>query len=166
MTVHDTHDGPDTGGDRPAASSRARLYRLLPWAAMAGGLFVVVPMWLGGQQPVRTTMFTVFVAVMTVAAFWSFRRGRHTPYAEASRRIAPGHAVVLWKPGCSYCERLLLQLRGRSDVTWVNVYRDSEADARVRSVNDGDQLTPTAFVGDEVLRNPSADELRERLGPW
>ena len=71
--------------------------------------------------------------------------------------------MVLWKPGCTYCERLLLQLRGTPGISWVNVYEDPQADARVRSVNDGNQLTPTALVGGRVLRNPSAAELRAVL---
>jgi len=100
---------------------------------------------------------------MLVLALWSGRRGRHTPWQRAAQQIAPGHAVVLWKPGCVYCERLLLRLRDDPRVTWVNVWRDEEANAQVRAVNGGDELTPTALIGEEVLRNPSAAALRERL---
>lgn len=100
---------------------------------------------------------------MLVLALWSGRRGRHTPWQRAAAQVAPGHAVVLWKPGCVYCERLLLRLRHDPRVTWVNVWRDEEANAQVRAVNGGDELTPTALVGAEVLRNPSAAALRERL---
>ncbi|ATG50773.1 hypothetical protein CFK38_03980 [Brachybacterium vulturis] len=101
--------------------------------------------------------------VLAGAAVWSGRRGRHTPWARAEARISPDHAVVLWKPGCLYCERLLLQLGKDPRVTWVNVWRDEDANARVRAVNGGDELTPTVLLGTQVLRNPSATELREHL---
>ncbi|GAA1489280.1 glutaredoxin family protein [Brachybacterium sacelli] len=96
-------------------------------------------------------------------ALWSGRRGRHTPWPRAMAALAPGRALVLWKPGCLYCERLMLQLRKDPRVIWVNVWRDEEAKARVREVNGGDELTPTALIGEDVLRNPTAQELRERL---
>lgn len=95
--------------------------------------------------------------------WWSGRRGRHTAWTEASERITPGRALVLWKPGCVYCERLLLCLGRDSRVTWVNVWQDVQANARVRELNGGDELTPTVIIGDEVLRNPTADEIRAHL---
>lgn len=60
------------------------------------------------------------IAVLAVAA-WSGRRGRHTPWPRASAQLAADHAVVLWKPGCLYCERLLLRLGNDPRLTWVNV---------------------------------------------
>lgn len=102
------------------------------------------------------------IAVLAVA-LWSGRRGRHTPWPRATEMFAPGRALVLWKPGCLYCERLLVQLGGDPRVIWVNVWRDEDAQARVRAVNRGDELTPTALVGDDVLRDPTAQELRDRL---
>lgn len=103
------------------------------------------------------------VLVLHVYSWWARRRGRHTPWERATAQIAPDHAVVLWKPGCLYCERLLLQLRSDSRVTWVNVWQDEEANAQVRAVNNGNELTPTVLLGDQILRNPTAAELRERL---
>lgn len=101
--------------------------------------------------------------VLAAVTVWSGRRGRHIPWSRARRTITTDHAVVLWKPGCLYCERLLLQLRGDPQVTWVNVWRDAEANVQVRAVNGGDELTPTALLGEDVLRNPSAAELRAQL---
>ncbi|RCS74726.1 hypothetical protein CIK68_06665 [Brachybacterium alimentarium] len=72
--------------------------------------------------------------------------------------------MVLWKPGCFYCERLMLQIGKDARVTWVNVWRDDAAQTRVRALNGGDELTPTVLIGEEALRNPSARELRNRLG--
>lgn len=106
---------------------------------------------------------TLAVLVLHAYSWWSRRRGRHTPWERAAAQIAPDHAVVLWKPGCVYCERLLLQLRSDSRVTWVNVWQDEEANAQVRAVNNGNELTPTVLIGDQILRNPTAAELRERL---
>ncbi|WP_114854101.1 hypothetical protein [Brachybacterium sp. YJGR34] len=100
--------------------------------------------------------------VVGALALWTGRRGRHTPWPRAAAQRAPEHAVVLWKPGCLYCETLLVQLRGDPRITWVNVWRDSEANAQVRALNGGDELTPTVLIGTEVLRNPSAGALREQ----
>lgn len=87
------------------------------------------------------------------------RRGRHTPWQQARGLVAPGHAVVLWKPGCTFCERLLLAVGSNDRISWVNVWVDEEANAEVRRLNGGNELTPTALVGERVLRNPSAEEL-------
>ncbi|WP_432559007.1 glutaredoxin family protein [Granulicoccus sp. GXG6511] len=89
--------------------------------------------------------------------------GRHTPWAEARTRLAPGHAVVLWKPTCAYCEQLLRAVGDDSRVTWVNVWADPAANRAVRDVNDGNELTPTALVGSGVMRNPSRAELMTAL---
>jgi len=153
-----------SGQQRSAQSPGLRWQRVAPWGALVGGVGVVTWVWLDDPEPTGAVVLTVVVALAVVAVFWSARRGRHVPYGQAEQRIADDHVVVLWKPGCSYCERLLLQLRDTPDITWVNVYEDPQADAKVRSVNGGDQLTPTALVGDQVLRNPSADELRAVLG--
>lgn len=95
--------------------------------------------------------------------WWSLRRGRHVPLIEARAQAEHGAAIVLWKPGCIYCERLLRGLRGREDIAWVNVWADGDANRLVRELNDGDELTPTAVVGEQVLRNPSAQELAATL---
>ncbi len=91
------------------------------------------------------------------------RRGRHTPWATATQHVGPDHAVVFWKPGCVFCERLLRAVGKDERITWVNVWADKDANAEVRRLNGGDELTPTAVVGERVLRNPSAEELLESL---
>lgn len=113
--------------------------------------------------PGPLTAVVVMALGAAVFSWWSLRRGRHTALADARRRADGGAAIVLWKPGCAYCERLLHRLRGRDDIAWVNVWQDPEANRLVRELNGGDELTPTAIVGDEVLRNPSAEELTARL---
>lgn len=87
------------------------------------------------------------------------RPGPHTPWSTARERVADGHAVVFWRPGCGFCARLLHGLGDDARVTWVNIWDDDEAAAVVRQHNNGDELVPTAVVGGTVLRNPSAHEV-------
>lgn len=94
-----------------------------------------------------------------------YQTGPHTEWTEARDLVERGHAVVLWKPTCGYCERLLRAVGKNPRVTWVNVWADPAANQAVRDLNDGNELTPTALVGEEVLRNPTAAELVARLGP-
>lgn len=105
----------------------------------------------------------VGLAALLLIGWWSGRRGRHMAWDEAKDLLATDHAVVMWKPGCVYCERLLLTLGRDPRISWVNVWRDAQANARVRELNDGDELTPTVLLGEQVLRNPSAADLRSRL---
>lgn len=110
----------------------------------------------------------VVLAALGLAALggfgtWSLRRGRHTPWESARTLVRPGAAVVLWKPGCPYCERLLRALGDDDRITWVNVWQDEAAQRRVCELNDGNEYVPTALVADRVLRNPSAVELVEAL---
>ncbi|MGO1926692.1 MAG: glutaredoxin family protein [Brachybacterium tyrofermentans] len=138
--------------------------RTLSSLAVGLGGVVVVAVVLG-LEDLRAGVLTGVVGVVVVLGltFWSARRGRHTPWPRAAEDLAAGCAVVLWKPGCVYCERLLLQIRSDPRVTWVNVWRDEQANAQVRAVNGGDELTPTVLLGEDVLRNPSAHELRAAL---
>lgn len=118
----------------------------------------------GREEPWRGLVAGGLMALVGAALVLpQFRTGPHTPWAEARTRVAPGHAVVFWKPGCAYCEVLLRALGPHPRVTWVNVWADPDANAEVRAHNDGNELTPTALVGDRVLANPSAGELRAAL---
>jgi glutaredoxin len=64
-------------------------------------------------------------------------------------------AIVYFKPGCPFGIRLraALWLRG---VPYVAIrFRDDEAGAaQVRTVNDGNEISPTVRVGDVWLTNP------------
>ncbi len=117
------------------------------------------------RDPVLAATVGAF-ALTGVAIYgaWALRRGRHTPWAEASQLVAPGRAVVFWKPGCPYCERLLKAIGDDDRVIWVNVWQDATARARVCELNDGNEYTPTALVGPDVLRNPSAAEVLAAIG--
>ena len=127
-----------------------------------GLLPIVVAVFLLVQGGNRWVAAAVLVAGLLLLALL-VRRGRHTPWQVARERLESGGAVVLWKPGCTYCERLLLALRDDARLTWVNVWVDKEANAEVRRLNGGDELTPTVLVGAEVLRNPTPGQLRARL---
>lgn len=127
--------------------------------------FVVALAWrFGRDNPLHGALIGVLGLVVWVAlARMSLRRGRHAPWATAQERLAAGDAVVLWKPGCVYCERLLHRLADTPGVTWVNVWADKEANAAVRAVNDGNEYTPTVLIGDQVLRNPTGEEVLAAL---
>jgi mycoredoxin len=78
-------------------------------------------------------------------------------------RSQPDERSCSGKPTCSYCTRLRKALRHDDRVIWVNVWVDSAANAEVRRLNGGDEYTPTAIIGDRVLRNPTAALVRSTL---
>lgn len=80
--------------------------------------------------------------------------------------------TVYWRPGCGFCASLLRGL-GRSGLEFeqVDIWRDEDAAAFVRSVAGGNETVPTVRIGEVALINPSspdvlrtvANELPERL---
>jgi mycoredoxin len=77
----------------------------------------------------------------------------------------PDRLTVYWRPGCPYSARLRARLRlARVPFDAVNIWKDPEAAATVRAVNDGDELVPTVRIGvDRYLSNPSYREVRTAL---
>ncbi|GAA3794676.1 glutaredoxin domain-containing protein [Streptomyces phyllanthi] len=76
----------------------------------------------------------------------------------------PGGVVVYWRPMCTYCMKLLTQLRfTRLQYTRVNIWRDPDAAAFVRSVADGNETVPTVTVTGRAMVNPSKRELLEAV---
>ena len=71
-------------------------------------------------------------------------------------------AIVYYKPGCPFGIRLRSALRLRH-VPYVAVrFRDDEAGAaRVREVNDGNEVSPTVRVGDTWLTNPRSRQVAD-----
>jgi mycoredoxin len=107
----------------------------------------------------------VGAALLGLAWFGSPVRGRRDPtHAEALRRAARGEVVVYWRPGCSYCARLLAVLRGRRGWVRVNIWHDPDAAAFVRQHNGGDEVVPTVLVGHETWTNPPPERVRAVLG--
>jgi mycoredoxin len=73
---------------------------------------------------------------------------------------APGGVVVYWRPGCPYCMMLRLGLASALvSATWVNIWEDRAAAARVRAITGGDETVPTAVVGTRAMVNPAAREV-------
>lgn len=137
--------------------------RTVMWVMVfAVAAFVTYSGWQGSPPRAVLTGALVWVVGGSFVA-WSHRRGRHTALEQAKSLTAEEGGYVLWKPGCTYCEKLLRQMGDDSRVQWVNVWRDDVANDEVRAFNDGNELTPTAVVGDVVLSNPSAGQLRAAL---
>ena len=72
--------------------------------------------------------------------------------------------VVYWRPLCPYCMKLRTRLLfSRLPHTEVNIWRDPEAAAFVRSVADGNETVPTVTVAGKALVNPSMRQLRDTV---
>jgi glutaredoxin-like protein len=72
--------------------------------------------------------------------------------------------ILYWRPGCGYCVRLARALDAMDvEPELHNIWEEPDAAAFVRSVNRGNELVPTLVVGDQVLSNPSADQVRAAL---
>ncbi|MCF3185247.1 NrdH-redoxin [Streptomyces polychromogenes] len=80
-----------------------------------------------------------------------------------------GEITVYWRPGCVFCMKLWTQLRVTGTrYRPVNIWRDPDAAAFVRGVNDGNETVPTVRVvspsgTESVLTNPSLAEVRQAL---
>ncbi|MFC8535696.1 glutaredoxin domain-containing protein [Streptomyces sp. NPDC057249] len=92
---------------------------------------------------------------------------RSVSVAEARRRsAADGRPIVFWRPGCTYCLRLRFRLRRHARrLHWVDIWRDPEAAAAVRAVNDGNETVPTVLVAGRAHTNPDPAWVRERSAP-
>ncbi|MEU7835935.1 glutaredoxin domain-containing protein [Nonomuraea sp. NPDC049129] len=103
--------------------------------------------------------FLVFYAAWMIFANLP-RRDRATSHALADRT----GVVVYWRPGCKYCMRLRTRLRfTRLRHAEVNIWRDPEAAAFVRSVANGNETVPTVTVAGKTMVNPSKDQLLEAV---
>jgi glutaredoxin len=103
----------------------------------------------------------IVLALLSTPVAFPRSPGNAAGRAEAEARGLP---LIYWRPGCTFCVRLRLALGTAGQrAIWVNVRRDPEASARVRSVNDGDETVPTVFVGDDHRTNPAPAWVREQL---
>jgi len=77
--------------------------------------------------------------------------------------VGEEHAVVIyWRPDCVYCLDLLLRLKfTRLRYRKVDIRKDAEARAFVRSVADGNETVPTVVVAGQAMVNPSKRQLIE-----
>lgn len=68
--------------------------------------------------------------------------------------------VMYWRPGCMFCMKLRLQLLFTPlHYRRVNIWRDPDAAAFVRSVADGNETVPTVTVAGRAMVNPSRRRL-------
>jgi mycoredoxin len=87
-----------------------------------------------------------------------------TPLQSAVEERDKTHVVLYWRPGCGFCVRLARALDAMDiDPELHNIWEEPDAAEFVRSVNRGNELVPTLVVGDAVLSNPSADQVRAAL---
>ncbi|GGK98542.1 hypothetical protein Ppa06_66730 [Planomonospora parontospora subsp. parontospora] len=101
----------------------------------------------------------VLLALLTVTNLP--RRGRAASHRDADH----GGVVVYWRPGCPYCMRLRTRLRfTRLRYSEVNIWKDPEAAAFVRSVADGNETVPTVTVAGRAMVNPSRSQVLEAAG--
>ncbi|MFG2127992.1 glutaredoxin domain-containing protein [Streptomyces sp. NPDC048751] len=72
--------------------------------------------------------------------------------------------VLYWRPMCTFCMKLRLSLLfTRLRYTKVNIWRDPEAAAFVRSVADGNETVPTVTVAGRAMVNPSRKQLMDAV---
>ena len=68
--------------------------------------------------------------------------------------------VIYWRPDCVFCLDLLLRLKWtRLRYRKVNIRKDSDARAFVRSVADGNETVSTVVVAGQARMNPSKRQL-------
>jgi mycoredoxin len=72
--------------------------------------------------------------------------------------------VIYWRPDCGFCRALLLRLKfTRLRYRKVDIRKDPDARAFVRSVADGNETVPTVVVAGRALVNPSKRQLIEAV---
>ncbi len=86
---------------------------------------------------------------------------------EQAPPLPPADGIVVygteWCPDCSRARRLLE--RNNVAYSWVDVDRERQADAFVRSVNQGKRSVPTiVFPDGSILVEPTNQYLTEKLG--
>jgi glutaredoxin-like protein len=81
--------------------------------------------------------------------------------AELDAKAAEREIVVYTRPGCPYCFALRAGLR-RSGLAYreVDIWKDPDGAAFVRSVANGNETVPTVVVGDVHMVNPSVRRVR------
>lgn len=73
--------------------------------------------------------------------------------------------TVYFAPWCDYCTRLIVGLDEIGIAhTDIDVEQDEAAADFVKSVNDGNRITPTVLFADaSTLTNPSVSQVRTRM---
>ncbi|WP_245966440.1 glutaredoxin domain-containing protein [Sphaerisporangium album] len=105
-------------------------------------------------------LLVLIIAIVLMITTNLPRRGRSTSYKDADHK----GVVIYWRPGCTFCMRLRTRLRfTRLRYNEVNIWRDPEAAAFVRSVANGNETVPTVTVAGKAMVNPSKQQLLEAV---
>jgi mycoredoxin len=139
--------------------------RYLPAATMLLAAAVVVASGFASGDAIVTA---VLAAVMLLGALLvsplPFPGAAAT--VEWQRAERAGEVVVLHRPGCTYCLRLRAAVRGLAGrATWVDIWADADAAARVREATGGDETVPTVLIAGVAHVNPDPDWVRTVLAP-
>ncbi|HJD50445.1 MAG TPA: NrdH-redoxin [Candidatus Rothia avistercoris] len=92
-------------------------------------------------------------------------------HTAAEQFVSEGGVAIYWRPGCPFCQRLDAGLGevGKRAI-WVNIWEDADAEAYVKSVNDGNAVVPTvrtaerSFVASAASAPQTVAELIEASG--
>lgn len=77
------------------------------------------------------------------------------------------NTVLYFKPGCLFAAKLRFRLKlAGIPYEAVSMASNPDAAARVRSVNDGDEISPTVWIGDHHPTNPTIGEVREAIARY
>jgi len=138
---------------------------LLPILFLASGATVAAGLIVRGSTREGVVLLVAFALLAGLNSPLVFPRSISA--AEARRRsAADGRPIVFWRPGCAYCLRLRFRLRRHARrLHWVNIWRDPEAAAAVRAVNDGNETVPTVVVAGRPRTNPDPAWVRQQLVP-
>lgn len=72
--------------------------------------------------------------------------------------------AIYWRPGCLFSIALTNSIRRYADsAAWVNIWKDPEGAAYVRSVNGGNELVPTVVINGVAHPNPAPALVRSAL---
>ncbi|WP_372734904.1 glutaredoxin domain-containing protein [Nocardioides sp.] len=92
--------------------------------------------------------------------------GRPTTSTQADAEPGLGDGVtVYFREGCHYCLALRWAVRKhRHEITWVNIWKDPEAAAYVRSTNPGGhEIVPTVVIDGVTHTNPAPRAVTKAL---
>ena len=78
----------------------------------------------------------------------------------------PARITLYWRPGCMFCRRLRFALWWHHlSVRQVNIWRDPDAAAFVRSVAGGNETVPTVVIDGRPMVNPAPRQVIAAVRP-
>jgi mycoredoxin len=157
----DTPRGPDVLPILTAGDSVERRTWLL-----VAGVGLALATWEGLRGQIWAAALTA--VTLGALAWWMspWRAPGGATHREVRARPEGERGLVVYRrPGCPYCERLRRRIGRDRDavVTWVDIWRDAEAAAFVRGVNDGNETVPTVVADGTAYSNPEPSEVLELL---